>query len=284
MPVCPFCRKSVEITSVWCNCGANISRFPSIPASGSEVREWLSRHVPDALETSADNEGSLVEQARQRLLENQDSDIVSSTKDTAEATKVHKLIASFLADCLDAGLAPTVDIGQLRRDRWKQWKRIPAEYRQHAPLKSFKVTPGYIFEVNVAKYKDEFCVALDGTLYKHQLNSVDPFTIGEILKSATVEKIAEGLIGSLVWLLEAKQHPTISVAVESVPQSLPVSDGSGGQKAGRFKLPFGHKNDDNVAGSSTDESAPSEDGAPPVVRAGPAEMEPVAVTAKSKGK
>jgi hypothetical protein len=184
-----------------------LSRFPSLPVSDSEVRRWLSRHVPDTLQTRADGRRSLIDQAQKRLIETQDAEIADSTKHEAEMAALQKVFSRFLSDCDKAGLTPTADIGQLRRERWRQWKRVPQEYRQNPPLKSFRETPGYIFELNIGKYKDELCLALDGTLYKHQLNAVDPYPAEELLKSATAEKVADSLIASLVWLLQARQHP-----------------------------------------------------------------------------
>ncbi len=265
MPVCPFCRKSVELNSVWCACGVNLSQFPALPTGAGEVREWLLRHVPDTLETTFDSASALLEQARKQLLDNQDSEVLAVTKQTAEVTKVQKLISTFLAECSGAGLVPTVDIGQLRRDRWKQWKRIPVEYKQNAPLKVFKVAPGYIFEINVAKFKDEFCLGLDGSLYKHQLNAVDPFPVDELLKIATVDKIAEGLLAALVWLLKAKQQPDVgapaanvtAVAEATTGSSKTVEAGPGPNQAptlktGGFKLPFGRKNGAEEAGDTVE--------------------------------
>ncbi len=204
----------------------------------------MARHVPDTLETTFDPASALLEQARKQLLDNQDSEVSAATKHTAEVTEVRKFTSAFLADCSGAGMVPTVDIGQLRRDRWKQWKRIPAEYKQNAPLKAFKLTPGYIFEINVAKFKDEFCLALDGSLYKHQLNAVDPYPLDELLKIATVDKIAEGLLAALVWLLKAKQQPDLGAepATESgkTLEAGPSPNQPPTLKTG-FKLPFGRK-------------------------------------------
>lgn len=252
MPVCPFCRKAVELNSVWCSCGVNLSQFSSLPTGTAEVSDWLTRHVPDSLETTFDPASPLLEQARKQLIDNQDSEVLATTKSTTEVNEVQRLISAFLADCLAAGVVPTVDIGQLRRDRWKQWKRIPSEYKQNAPLKSFKLAPGYIFEVNVAKFKDELCLSLDGSLYKHQLNAVDPYPLEELLKSATVEKIAEGLLAALVWLLKAKQQPdpvvepTVATAgVEETVDASPAQTQAPTLKTGGFKLPFGRKGNDD---------------------------------------
>lgn len=194
-----------------------MTRFPALPASVPDVREWLARHVPEMLEAATDSSHSLIEKATKQLMEKQDNEIKETTKQNSELTQVRNLIAGFLTDCTRSGLDPTIDIGQLRRDRWKQWKRIPAEYRQNPPLRSFKTTPGYIFEVHVAQYKDELCAGLDGSLYKHQLNALDPYPIEELVKSASVEKIEEGLIASLVWLLKAKQTPQGPSAVPEDP-------------------------------------------------------------------
>ena len=276
MPVCPFCRKSVELNSVWCSCGVNLSRFPALPKGADEVREWLVRHVPDTLETTLDSASALLKQARKQLLDNQDSEVLAETKHTAEVTEVQKLISTFLEECLGAGLVPTVDIGQLRRDRWKQWKRIPVEYKQNAPLKVFKLSPGFIFEVNVAKFKDEFCLGLDGSIYKHQLNAVDPFPIDELLKIATVDKIAESLLAALVWLLKAKQQPDLGAepvakSKETV-EAAPGSNQAPTLKTGGFKLPFGRKNGAEEADGIVEQAFDE-----PITEGDEAEEEPIEV-------
>jgi hypothetical protein len=218
LPVCPFCRKSVDLSAVWCECGANLSRFPSLPASPPDVRPWLMRHVPDMLQAKVDGRKTLINQARERLIESQDAEIKESNRQQAEMAAAQKVFSNFLADCSAADFLPTVDLGKLRRDRWRQWKRVPAEYRQHPPLRSFRETPGYIFTLNIAKHKDEFCLALDGTLYKHQLNAPDPYPLEEILKFATVQKIAESMIVSLLALLQARQHPMEELETEVFEQ------------------------------------------------------------------
>ena len=245
-----------------------------------EVRGWLERHVPDTLKTTFDPASALLEQARKQLLDNQDSEVSAATKNTAEVTEVRKLFSALLADCLRAGLVPTVDIGQLRRDRWKQWKRIPAEYKHNAALKAFKPTPGYIFEVNVGKFKDEFCLALDGSLYKHQLNAVDPYPVDELLTTATVDKIAEGLLATLVWLLKAKQQPDLGTgpAANVIAETGATVDAGPGSnqaptsKTGGFKLPFGRKNGAEEATGTVDPA-----GDEPVSEIGEADEEQIEV-------
>ncbi len=268
MPTCPFCRKSIEISSVWCECGANLAKFPALPESADDASQWLKRYVPEMLESSVDPKASLLEQARKKLLEEQDTEISEANTQATKIREVQKLISIFLTDCADAGVPPTIDIGQLRRDRWKQWKRIPAEYKQNAPLKTFKLTPGYIFEVRVAKHKDEFCVALDGSLYKHQLNAVDPFPLDDLLKGATLEKIAEGLLAALVWLLKTKQQPAEEGA--AVTETTEVAADADSQPTGRkptlktggFKLPFGRKGETKEASDSEEEVSEAEEEVP----------------------
>jgi len=218
MPICPFCRKSVENGSVWCSCGANLSRYPNLPVNPTEIKDWLAKHKPEFLESSWSG-GSLLDAARKHLINEQEKEIATGTKAQAEVAEAKSLIDSFLLDCEREGLPPTIDIGQLRRDRWRQWKRIPTEYRQHAPLKNFYQTPGYFFETSLAMFKDEYCVALDGTLYKHQLNSPDPFTLEELVGTMPAGKLAEALEATLLWLLKAKQQPG---AAETPAQEMPA--------------------------------------------------------------
>lgn len=124
-----------------------------------------------------------------------------------EVAEARSLIDNFLYDCQREGLAPTIDIGRLRRDRWRQWKKIPAEYREHAPLKNFNRAPGYFFETSLALFKNEYCVAIDGSLYMHQLNSPDPFPIEELISTVPANKLGEALTAALLSLLRAKQRP-----------------------------------------------------------------------------
>ncbi len=207
----------MENTSVWCTCGANLSKFPSVPTATADVKKWLARHVPEFLGQETTEAQSLIDRARAQVISAQDGDIAIETQKAADVARVRGLLAEFLSACSREYLDPTINIGQLRRDRWKQWKRIPAEYKEHSPLRTFKTTPGYIFEVKLAKFKDELCVGLDGALYKHQLNAPDPYPIEDLIDSAPVNKIAEGLIASLVWLLKAKQQPD-DPQVETVEQ------------------------------------------------------------------
>ena len=250
MPICPFCRKPVEPGSVWCSCGANLSRYPSLPVNTSEIKDWLAEYEPELLATSWSG-GSLFEIAKKRLLSEQEEEITANTKVNAEVTEAKSLIENFLLDCRREGLAPTIDIGQLRRDRWRQWKRIPTEFRQYAPLKKFALTPGYFFETSVAKFKDEYCVTVDGGLYKHQLNAPDPFPLEELISTVPPNKLREALAAALLWLLKAKQQPgagqePVEVKAVAEKEQTPAKPKRG------LRLPFG------IGRKSTADSAAQE--------------------------
>lgn len=249
MPICPFCRKSVEVGSVWCACGTNLGRYPTLPVSDQNIRKWLATYAPELIQTSVETENSLVDRARRRLIDEQEDEIAERTRAQAEIDSAKQLIANFLNDCHREGLGPTIDIGQLRRDRWRQWKRIPAEYRQNPPLKNFKVTPGYLLEISIANYKDEFCLALDGTLYKHQLNAPDPFSLEELLYIVPAAMLADALTLSVIWLLKSKQTPTY--------QEEPGYEPAPAAPKRRFGLPFRQKSadDDSSQPVSEDEAA-----------------------------
>ena len=186
--------------------------------------------------------------ARKRVISEQENELSTGTKTNSEVVAAQKLIDDFLLDCRREELAPTIDIGQLRRDRWNQWKRIPTEYRQHAPMKDFKLTPGYFFETSVVQFKDEFCLALDGGLYKHQLNAADPYPLEEFVGSIPVEKLAEALTSALFWLLKTKQQPGPDAGRDqrepAERQTVPAETRQAEVAAPKrgFKLPFGKRN------------------------------------------
>ncbi len=241
MPICPFCRKHVDPGSIWCSCGANLVRYPNLPVNSKDVKDWLAKYEPQFL-ASTWSGGSLLERAKRQLLSGQDREITATTRSNAELTEAKSLIKNFLLDCQREGLAPTIDIGSLRRDRWRQWKRVPAEYRQHAPLKNFRFTPGYFFETSVADFKDEYCLSVDGVIYKHQLNAPDPFELEELLKVVPANKLAEALAAAMVELLKAKQHPESGVtqalgASAEGGKAEPVPAQAAGPKS-RWRLPF----------------------------------------------
>lgn len=241
MPFCPFCRKSVEPASVWCACGINLGKFEDLPVTVKDIKQWLVLNEPSMLEPSAKITNSLLDTAKSQLIRTQEEQVTDDTKSSVEISEAEKLIGNFLLDCKKEGLEPTIDIGRLRRERWRQWKRIPTEYRQNAPEKDFRLTPGYLFEISVVKYKDEFCLSADGIIYKHQLNAPDPYPIETLLSMVTVNGLAEALTATLVWLLKSRQKPSPG----SVPQESQVPAGSE-KSASRFKksliMPFGRKN------------------------------------------
>lgn len=247
MPICPFCRKTVDPSTVWCACGANLSRYPSLPVGNKDIKDWLTRYEPESLNSTYAG-GSLLDAARKQVISEQEDDISTGTKTNSEVATARTLIDDFLLACRREELAPTIDIGQLRRDRWNQWKRIPTEFRQHAPMKLFRLTPGYFFETSVVQFKDEFCLALDGSLYKHQLNAADPYPLEEFVGSIPVEKLAEALTTALVWLLKTKQQPGPDAGrdqrepAEKQPVPVEARQTEVATAKRGFKLPFGKRN------------------------------------------
>jgi len=209
LPVCPFCRKNVEPGAVWCVCGVNLSRYPKLPTAPKEIKEWLLKYAPEEVSTFAIEPGQMLVKAKESLVKEQDSQVNEKTQQYLELASAEKLIAEFLQACEREMLAPTLDIGQLRRERWRQWRHIPAQYRLHPPLKDFRVKPGYLIQIPVSKYVEEFCLAIDGSLYKHQLNAQDPFPLEEMLKLVPTSNLAEALNTALVELLKTKQQPAV---------------------------------------------------------------------------
>jgi hypothetical protein len=224
VPLCPFCRKPVPLNAVWCACGVNLSRFPTLPTENREIKEWLARYKPEFLEAAPAQANALVEGARRQLVGNQEKAVGLAVQNRMGLGAAKELIAGFLADCRRENLEPTIDVGQLRKERWRQWKRTPSEQRQNPPLKIFKQTPGYFFQITVAKYKDTICIAPDGSLYKHQHNAPDPFPFEELLSLITVDQLGQALTMSLVELLKAKQQPDgPAKAVKEEPAVVPVA-------------------------------------------------------------
>lgn len=208
-PICPFCRKNVEPATVWCSCGVNLSRYPKLPVSQKEVKDWLLKYAPEEVSNFTFAPGHLLIKAKESLVKEQDNQVSEKTHHYLDIRQAQKLIEEFLSACEQEALAPILDIGQLRRERWRQWRHIPAQYRVHPPLRDFRVKPGYLIQIPIAKYVDEFCLAIDGSLYKHQLNAQDPFPLEELLKLVPVSNLAEALNATLVELLKAKQQPAV---------------------------------------------------------------------------
>lgn len=209
LPICPFCRKNVEPGAVWCTCGVNLSRYPKLPTAPKEVKEWLLKYAPEEVSTFTIEPGQMLIKAKESLVKEQDSQVNEKTQQYLELATAEKLIAQFLQACEQEMLAPTLDIGQLRRERWRQWRHIPAQYRLHPPLKDFRVKPGYLIQIPISKYVEEFCLAIDGSFYKHQLNALDPFPLEELLKLVPTSNLAEALNTALVELLKTKQQPAV---------------------------------------------------------------------------
>lgn len=207
LPICPFCRKHVESGAIWCTCGVNLSRYPKLPTAPNEIKEWLLKYAPEEVSTFNSEPGRMLITAKESLLKEQDAKVSEKTHHYLDLAAAEKLIEEFLFACEREKLAPTLDIGQLRRERWRQWRHIPAKYRLHPPLKDFRVKPGYLIQIPVAKFTDEFCLAIDGTFYKHQLNAQDPFPLEELLRFVPLNNLAEALNFTLVDLLKTKQQP-----------------------------------------------------------------------------
>lgn len=209
LPICPFCRKNVEPGAVWCSCGVNLSRYPKLPTAPKEIKEWLLKYAPEEVSIFNIEPGQMLIKAKESLVKEQDSQVNEKTQQYLELATAEKLIAEFLQSCEREMLAPTLDIGQLRRERWRQWRHVPAQYRLHPPLKDFRVKPGYLIQVPVSKYVEDFCLAIDGSFYKHQLNAQDPFPLEELLKLVPINNLAEALNTALVELLKTKQQPAV---------------------------------------------------------------------------
>ena len=267
MPICPFCRKPVGAGSIWCSCGANLNRYPDLPVNPEEIKEWLAEHKPELLSSSWTG-GLILEAARKRLIGEQEEEIKRITKIKAEVDEAKSLIESFLLDCRREGMAPTIDIGQLRRERWRQWKRLPTEYRQHPPLKDFRFTPGFFFETPIGQFNDEYCLALDGSIYKHQLNAPDPYPLRELVGNIPVDKLADALTMALVRLLKLKQQPHMDQAepaegpIVAEPADVGPAGAGRGAKTHRFKLPFGKNAAKPAAGETAEAPADENPEAP----------------------
>ncbi|HEB12712.1 MAG TPA: hypothetical protein ENI11_03435 [Actinobacteria bacterium] len=240
MPFCPFCRKSVEPASIWCACGINLGKYEDLPVTIKNIKKWLVLNDPTILEPSIPTKDSLLGTAKAQLIRTQEEQVTNDTKSRVEISEAKKLIENFLLDCKKEGLGPAIDIGQLRRERWRQWKKIPTEYRQNAPEKDFRLTPGYLFETSVAKYKDEFCLSADGIIYKHQLNAPDPYPIDALLNVVSVSNLAEALTTTLVSLLKDRQKPAQGeLPEENQTIAEPIESESQPKKG--LRLRFGRK-------------------------------------------
>ncbi len=253
MPFCPFCRKSIEPNAIWCDCGLNLSRYENLPVTTKEIKPWLLKNEPNKLGSPSLSGKSLIVAAKEQLISTQETQISDNSKHRAEILEAENLFKSFLADCQKENLDPTINIGQLRKERWRQWKRIPTEYREHAPQKDFRLAPGYLFEMSIGTWKDEVCLSVDGSLYKHQLNAPDPYPLEEILNTISLRVLADALTTTLVWLLKNKQKPAADSkkGKESVGKE-PLKKSRG------FKLPNRkRKPEDQVAKETQVDKEPS---------------------------
>lgn len=205
MSLCPFCRRPVELQSVWCSCGENLSRFSSLPMLPEDILGWLENNASEVL-NSPNLEGGLLQQAKSVIISDEEKEVASNTSVSTDVLKVRNLFGEFLQSCSEAGIAPNVDAGQLRRARWKQWRRAEKSQRINPPVKNFQQTPAYYVKFELAKYFEVFCLCLDGTLYKHYFNALDPFPVEELLKVFPLAKIEEGLRNALVFLLRQRQQ------------------------------------------------------------------------------
>ena len=230
----------MEPASIWCVCGINLGKFEDLPVTIKDIKKWLILNEPSILEPSVPISNSLLDNAKSQLIKTQEQQISVDTKNRVEISEAEKLIANFLLDCKKEGLEPSIDIGQLRRERWRQWKRIPTEYRQNAPEKDFRLTPGYLFETSISKYKDEFCLSADGTIYKHQLNAPDPYPLETLLSMVTVNNLAEALTATIVWLLKSRQKPSPDSLPKESHVAVKPEDPAARQKKS-LKIAFGRK-------------------------------------------
>lgn len=203
MPICPYCRKPVTSAfTVWCTCGTNLTKFDNLPSGLDDLKTWLEKNSPDVLRAPV-IEGGLLEQAKQALIKEQEITIKKRSQTAYEVAQVKQLFQDFLSSCHQEGIPPNYDIGRLRRDRYKQQKKLGQT--DFLPVKNFKQTPGYHFRLNFGRVGEDLYLSLGGELYRHLMNVPDPFPIEELLKFASVEKVAEGLRQTLVELLKQRQ-------------------------------------------------------------------------------
>jgi hypothetical protein len=205
VPICPFCRRSVTNTfTIWCECGVNLIKYPRLPNSSEEVRKWLKEYSPASLEARIEP-GQLIDQAKTMLIKGQDSQINQDTRQTQAIAQARSLLSDFLQSCAQANIPPNTDVGALRKDRWKAQKK--AGLKSNLPLREFKPTAAYFFQVLIADYQEQFYLCTDGSLYRHIASVPDPYPIEKLVEIIPVVKLAEGLRDTLVELLKQKQQP-----------------------------------------------------------------------------
>ncbi len=213
MPICPFCHKPVTSAfTVWCGCGTNLSSYPSLPDDETHLKDWLKKHEPKALETEK-IEGDLLEQARAVLIKDQENVIDEESQKAYEIAQVKQLLQEFLSSCSKEELPPNIDIGKLRKERFKEQKK--AKQSQNMPVKNFRLTPGFHFQIFFSRSVEDFYLTQEGELYRHHMSVVDPYPVEELLKFTTLEKINEGLRRTLVDMLKQRQIKQSEVVEES---------------------------------------------------------------------
>lgn len=212
MPMCPYCHKPVTSAfTVWCSCGTNLSSYPNLPNDINELKTWLEKNNPDALSAEI-FEGNLLEQARKSLITEQEKEIEKASQKAYEVARIKRAFADFLEGCSKEGLSPNVDVGRLRKERFKEQKKTKQTYNM--PQKNFRLTPSFHFQIFFSRSVEDFYLTEDGELYRHHMNAPDPFPMEELLKMTTVEKVVEGLRKALVGSLRQRQHQ----ATEAEPQ------------------------------------------------------------------
>jgi len=203
MPICPFCHKSVTSAfTVWCSCGTNLSSYPNLPDDETHLKEWLKKHAPATLETEK-IDGDLLEQARAALIKDQEKAIDDESQKAYDIAQVKRLLQEFVSSCSKEDLHPNIDIGKLRKERSKEQNK--AKQKQNMPVKNFRLTPGYHFQIFFSRSVEDFYLTEEGEIYRHHMNVADPYPIEELLKFTTVEKINEGLRKTLVEVLRQRQ-------------------------------------------------------------------------------
>lgn len=207
MPICPFCRKPAEQYTIWCSCGSNLTRYSNLPNYVQEIPAWFEEYAPESAKpANVPEQAGLLDQARAEFIGRQDAQLGSKSKEHVEVETIKRLLNDFLSACAQEQLAPNVDVGALRKERWRAWRSADKAVRHYPPLKEFKSTPGYHLRLPFAKYVDEYFLCLDGSLYRHEFNAPDPYPVEWMAKSMPVAKIEEGLRSALVELLAARQE------------------------------------------------------------------------------
>ena len=205
MPICPFCRKTVTSPyAVWCGCGNNLTKYYKLPNTLDEIKPWLEKNSPEILEAKV-MEDNLLNQAKKSLILEQETAIKKNSQISFDVAQIKQIFQDFLTACSQEKLAPSSDIGKLRRDRYRQQKKSGMTINM--PVKNFKPTPAYFFTISFGKIIEDFNLTVQGELYRHHISAKDPFPIEELLKIAPKEKIVEGLRQALVTLLKLKQQP-----------------------------------------------------------------------------